>query len=94
MDQFLAMGGFADIPLMEDVEFSRRLRKAGPIALLDPPVCASARRHEQRGALRVTLINMAMMVMFRIGVSPARLHRWYYRGVGTKLTTLTSSSAQ
>src|SRR4051794_5285533 len=31
--QFLAMGGFADIPLMEDVEFSRRLRKAGPIAL-------------------------------------------------------------
>ncbi|HEY7086604.1 MAG TPA: TIGR04283 family arsenosugar biosynthesis glycosyltransferase [Tepidisphaeraceae bacterium] len=79
-EQFQRMGGFRDIPLMEDVEFSRRMRKAGPIALLDPPVHASARRHKQLGSLRVTLFNMFIMVMFRFGVSPSTLHRWYYGG--------------
>jgi hypothetical protein len=36
------MGGFADIPIMEDIEFSRRLRRVGHIALLDPPVVTEA----------------------------------------------------
>jgi rSAM/selenodomain-associated transferase 2 len=78
--QFKQMGGFKDIPLMEDIEFSRRLRKTGRIVLLDPPVWASARRHAQRGSLRVTLFNMLIMVLFRVGVSPWTLHRWYYGG--------------
>jgi rSAM/selenodomain-associated transferase 2 len=78
--RFQAMGGFKDIPLMEDIEFSRRLRKSGRVALLDPPVWASARRHAQRGSLRVTLFNMLIMVLFRFGVSPTTLHRWYYKG--------------
>jgi hypothetical protein len=76
---FARLGGFADIPLMEDVEFSRRLRKSGPITLLDPPVCASARRHERHGALRTTLMNLVMLILFRLHVSPRTLHRWYYR---------------
>jgi hypothetical protein len=79
-EQFQRMKGFKDIPLMEDIEFSRRLRKTGRIALLDPPVWASARRHKQKGSLRVTLFNMLIMVLFRFGVSPWTLHRWYYGG--------------
>jgi hypothetical protein len=79
-EQFQQMRGFKDIPLMEDIEFSRRLRKTGRIALLDPPVWASARRHKQRGSLRVTVFNMLIMVLFRFGVSPWTLHRWYYGG--------------
>ncbi len=44
-ETFRALGGFAPIPLMEDMEFSRRLRRAGRVAVLDPPVESSTRRH-------------------------------------------------
>ena len=75
---FEKMGGFAAIPLMEDVEFSRRLRAEGKIALLDPPVESSARRHMTRGAWRTTVQNALFIVLYNLGVSPHRLHRWYY----------------
>jgi rSAM/selenodomain-associated transferase 2 len=76
---FLALGGFAKIPLMEDVEFSRRLRAAGQIAVLDPPVQSSSRRHIECGAWRASMQNGAFIVLYKLGVSPHRLHRWYYR---------------
>jgi hypothetical protein len=72
-------GGFRDIPLMEDVEFTCRLRRNGGIELIDPPVLPSARRHRQRGSLYTTLCNVCMVTAFRLGVSPETLHRWYYR---------------
>jgi len=75
---FERLGGFAKIPLMEDVEFSRRLRGAGKIAVLDPPVASSARRHLRKGAWRTTVQNGLFIVLYNLGVSPYRLHRWYY----------------
>lgn len=75
---FQRLGGFARIPLMEDVEFSRRLRAAGKIAVLDPPVASSARRHLRKGAWRTTVQNGWFIVLYNLGVSPYRLHRWYY----------------
>jgi rSAM/selenodomain-associated transferase 2 len=75
---FEKLGGFAKIPLMEDVEFSRRLRRAGKIAVLDPPVATSGRRHLKRGAWRTTIQNGLFIVLYNLGVSPHRLHRWYY----------------
>ncbi|HSP45276.1 MAG TPA: TIGR04283 family arsenosugar biosynthesis glycosyltransferase [Chthoniobacterales bacterium] len=75
---FEQLGGFAKIPLMEDVEFSRRLRAAGKIAVLDPPVASSARRHLRKGAWRTTIQNGLFIVLYKLGVSPHRLHRWYY----------------
>ena len=80
---FLTLGGFAKIPLMEDIEFSRRLRAAGQIAVLDPPVRSSARRHLQKGAWRTSIQNGVFIALYRLGVSPHRLHRWYY-GSGEK----------
>jgi rSAM/selenodomain-associated transferase 2 len=77
-DVFERLGGFARIPLMEDVEFSRRLRAAGKIAVLDPPVASSARRHLRRGAWRTSIQNGLFIVLYNLGVSPHRLHRWYY----------------
>ncbi|MDW8263247.1 MAG: TIGR04283 family arsenosugar biosynthesis glycosyltransferase [Phycisphaerales bacterium] len=71
-------GGFADIPLMEDVEFTRRLRRNGGIELLDPPVVPSARRHARRGSLRTTLLNLWILTAFYLGVRPDTLYRWYY----------------
>jgi rSAM/selenodomain-associated transferase 2 len=78
-DVFQKLGGFAKIPLMEDVEFSRRLRAAGKIAVLDPPVRSSARRHLRKGAWRTSMQNGLFIVLYNLGVSPHRLHRWYYR---------------
>ena len=75
---FLKLGGFAKIPLMEDVEFSRRLRSAGKIAVLDPPVQSSARRHLRKGAWRTSIQNGLFIVLYNLGVSPHTLHRWYY----------------
>lgn len=81
---FYEMGGFANIPLMEDIEFSHRLRRTGRIALLDPPLWSSPRRFQRLGSWRTTLLNAAFIALFYLGVSPHRLHRWYYRRrVGT-----------
>lgn len=77
---FQRLQGFAEIPLMEDMEFSRRLRRAGKVAVLDPAVRTSARRHEQEGAWRKSIQNGLFILLYKIGFSPHRLHRWYYRG--------------
>jgi len=76
---FERMGGFADIPLMEDLEFSRRLRRLGNAVLLDPPLWSSPRRFRRQGNWRTTLLNVVFIGLFYFGVDPGTLHRWYYR---------------
>jgi rSAM/selenodomain-associated transferase 2 len=76
---FEAMGGYAEIALMEDIEFSARLKRSGTVVVLDPPLLSSARRHRRHGKLLVTLENFALIWLFKLGVSPECLHRWYYR---------------
>ena len=76
---FCALGGFAPIPLMEDMEFSRRLRRAGQVVVLDPPLQSSIRRHRGRGPWRTSLQNGLFIVLYKCGLPPAHLHRWYYR---------------
>jgi rSAM/selenodomain-associated transferase 2 len=75
---FERMGGFADIPLMEDLEFSGRLRRLGSVVLLDPPLWSSPRRFRRHGNWRTTLLNIAFIGLFYLGVDPRILHRWYY----------------
>ena len=75
---FERLGGFADIPLMEDLEFSGRLRRLGSVVLLDPPLWSSPRRFRRQGNWRTTLLNMAFISLFYLGVDPRTLHRWYY----------------
>ena len=78
-ETFTALGGFVPIPLMEDMEFSRRLRRSGPVVVLDPPLESSSRRHLRRGTWRTSIQNGLFIVLYRCGCSPHRLHRWYYR---------------
>jgi len=75
---FARLGGFAAIPLMEDVEFSRRLRRAGKIVLLDPPMRSSPQRQMEEGAWHVTLRNLFFLIAYRAGISPHHLHASYY----------------
>jgi Glycosyl transferase family 2 len=75
---FQRLGGFADIPLMEDLEFSRRLRRFGRVALLDPPLWSPPRRLGRFGTWWRTFRNIAFIGLFYLGVDPHTLHRWYY----------------
>ncbi|MGE4297888.1 MAG: TIGR04283 family arsenosugar biosynthesis glycosyltransferase [Desulfovibrionaceae bacterium] len=75
---FRRMGGFAAIPLMEDVEFMRRLRRAGQaICVLDAPAVTSARRWEKEGVVRASLRNIALRALYACGAPPERLARCY-----------------
>ncbi|MDA0812066.1 MAG: glycosyltransferase [Verrucomicrobia bacterium] len=79
-EAFEAMGGFAAIPIMEDVDFSDRLRKRGAIVLVDPPLRTSMRRFKKRGYLRNKLQNVCIVWMWRLRlVTPEQIYRWYYR---------------
>ncbi len=76
---FESLGGFADIPLMEDVDFSCRMRRRERIVLLAPAIRSSARKHIQQGRWRTTMTNVLFLLLYVCGVSPSRLHTWYYR---------------
>src|SRR5688572_11642535 len=76
---FATLGGFDQIPLMEDVAFIRRLVKAGPVAELPLPLVTSARRWRADGWLRRSARNAALVSLYVAGVPPARLARWYER---------------
>jgi hypothetical protein len=76
---FRKLGGFAEIPLMEDLEFSRRLRRTGQVVILDPPLWSPPRRLGRFGTWWRTFRNTAFIVLFYLGVDPYTLHRWYYR---------------
>lgn len=71
------VGGFADLPLMEDVDLSIRLRRSAWPELLVGPVHTSARRWEKRGIVRQTLQNWGIQLFHACGVSEQRLHQWY-----------------
>ena len=80
-DVFEAMGGFPDIPLMEDIEITRRLKRRGRQAALRERVTTSARKWEREGVARTIGLMWTLRVLYACGVSPARLHRWYYRNL-------------
>jgi len=74
---FELLGGFAVMPLMEDFELSQRLSSHGRPALLSGPIHVSARRWKAKGLARQTIRNWAITGAYRLGVSPARLAKWY-----------------
>jgi hypothetical protein len=76
------MGGFPDMPIMEDFELIRRLRRRGRIVIAPVPVLTSARRWENLGIFRTTLINYAIPLAYYLGASPSRLAHWYHRKRG------------
>jgi rSAM/selenodomain-associated transferase 2 len=75
---FDAVGGFPDQALMEDIELSRRLRRAaGAPACLRERVVTSGRRWDQRGALRTIWLMWRLRLLYRLGVSADRLAAAY-----------------
>ena len=74
---FDELGGFRDLPFMEDVEFVRRLIRAGRVSELPLPLRTSSRRWRREGWFRRSGKNLALVSLYLLGVSPFRLARWY-----------------
>ncbi|MDD9855911.1 MAG: TIGR04283 family arsenosugar biosynthesis glycosyltransferase, partial [Gammaproteobacteria bacterium] len=74
---FLAAGGFAEIPLMEDVELSRRLKRLGRPAVINDPALTSARRWRQNGLARTVFLMWKLRFLHWRGRDPARLAAVY-----------------
>lgn len=74
---FKRLRGFSDIPIMEDIEFSIRLKRAGDTAAIRERVTTSFRRWERQGPLRTIFLMWSLRLLYWIGVSPHRLARWY-----------------
>ena len=72
-----AVGGFPDVDLMEDLLLMRRLRRFSKPILLPGPILVNARRWQQQGVLRQTLVNWALLTAERLGTSPKSLARFY-----------------
>ncbi len=76
---FAAAGGFPDVPLMEDVEFFRRLRRCGRIVCSNERIGASPRRYEAVGPIRLTIAYGSIATLYLFGVSMSTLARIYGR---------------
>jgi rSAM/selenodomain-associated transferase 2 len=74
---FDRLGGFPELDLCEDLEFSRRLKRAGRIACLRTRVTTSARRWNRDGLVRTVIRMWMIRAMYLMGVPPARLKRMY-----------------
>ena len=76
---FQKIGNFPELPIMEDFELIRRLKRIGKIAIIPVPIITSARRWLKKGVLQTTLLNQIVIIAYFLGVSPERIRCWYRR---------------
>jgi len=75
---FSRLGQYNEIPIMEDVDLMRRIKRAkGGICFIDKPVKTSPRRWQKEGLLKCTLRNRLLMIFYVCGISPEKLARFY-----------------
>ena len=74
---FEKIGGFPDVPILEEMEFSKGLRRLGKTTLVTPCIHISARRWETRGIVRTTLNNWLITLLYFLGVSLEKLAKLY-----------------
>ena len=76
-EAFAAVGGFPDLPLMEDIAISRRLKRLCRPFCIATPVVTSGRRWEQNGVIRTILLMWRLRLSYYLGVEPALLAELY-----------------
>ena len=74
---FHDIGGFPDLPIMEDFELIRYLKRQGRIAIVPASVLTSGRRWQTLGVVKTTLINQLIIAGYFLGISPVHLAHWY-----------------
>ena len=74
---FFQLNGFKIIPIMEDIDLVRRIKRRSRFKKLGVPVVTSARRFEKNGVVRQELKNVVLVLFYLMGVSPNSLARFY-----------------
>ncbi|MCP4580421.1 MAG: glycosyltransferase family 2 protein [candidate division Zixibacteria bacterium] len=74
---FEKLNGYADVPFLEDVEFTARLKKVGKIRILDEKLHSSDRRLLEKGPLRSFIKNDLIKLAYGLGFSPGYLAKFY-----------------
>jgi len=77
LNESRTIGGFREMPIMEDVEIQKRLRHMGRFVKIRQPVRTSARRFLTHGIIRQQVLNIGLVFLYHTGVSPSRLKRFY-----------------
>jgi rSAM/selenodomain-associated transferase 2 len=77
---FHEIGGFPNLPIMEDFELIRHLKHQGRIVIVSAPVLTSGRRWQKLGVVKTTLINQVIIIGYFLGISPSKLVIWYRQG--------------
>lgn len=75
---FEEVGKFPDLPLMEDIAISKKLRRRASPVRIDQCAVTSSRRWEDKGLLRTVLLMWKLRLLYFLGVSPSRLVAMYY----------------
>lgn len=76
---FDGVGGFDNLPIMEDFELIQRLKRQGKIAIVPENVITSGRRWQKLGVWQTTLINQLVIAGYYLGFPPAKLSNLYRR---------------
>ncbi len=74
---FQEIGGYTEMPFLEDVDIIQKLIKRGNLVKSDEYIQTSARRFEANGILRQQIKNIIVVMLFRAGMSPEYLKRFY-----------------
>jgi hypothetical protein len=74
---FRELGKMPRLPIMEDFELVRKLRKRGKIEILPCDAVTSARRWKTVGPWKTTFINLCVILGYYLGIAPERLAQWY-----------------
>lgn len=76
-ETFRQIGGFPDLPIMDDFELIRRLCQQGKVKVLSRPATPSGHRWRALGPWRTAWINQKVILGYYLGMSPERLAQWY-----------------
>ena len=74
---FERLGGFPDVPIMEEIKFSKNLRKLGKTKMIEPRIHISPRRWQEKGIIRTTVTNWFITLLYNCGYPLERLAKLY-----------------
>ena len=75
---FVSLGGYPNIPLMEDIAICKIARRLAQPAIISSPLSSSARRWQHKGIVKTILLMWALRFAYWLGVDPVKLHKLYY----------------
>jgi len=78
-EAFEHIGCYPLVPIMEDYEMIKNIKKIGALTKLNAPIITSARKFTKNGVLLQQLKNIAIVLLYQFGLAPEKLAKWYNR---------------